>query len=82
MSTPLRHAGVVLGDLEAGLRRRGVGGLYGAASALCGVLSVRPGLTVWCDGTRLWWIRSGQWTDWPAADTEGAAAELQKFAAP
>ncbi len=81
MSAPQGHAGAVLGELEAALRRRGVAGLYGAAAGGYGVLSVGTGLSVWCDGWVLWWISDGQRTTWPAADTEGAAAELAKLAA-
>jgi hypothetical protein len=73
------HAGAILCELEAGLRRRGVVGLYGAASAPYGVLSVAPGLTVWCDGTRLSWATGGRWAFWPASDPEGAAEELAKL---
>lgn len=81
MSSPHGHAGVILSELAAGLRRRGVGALYGAAAGGYGVLSVGPGLSVWCDGQSLWWFRDGERTTRPANDTEGAVAELQKLVA-
>lgn len=81
MNAQRGHPGAILGDLEAALRRRGVGGLYGTAAGGYGVLSVGPGLSVWCDGRVLWWIRGGKRTSWAAADTEGAAGALAKLAA-
>jgi hypothetical protein len=80
MNAPRGHPGVILGELEAALRRRGADGIYGATAGGFGVLSVGRGLSVWCDGQVLWWILGGQRTTWPAADTEGAAGELVKLA--
>ena len=80
MIASAEHPGVVLGSLKAALRQRGLSQLYGAACLVYGVLSVRPGLTIWCDGRRLWWVRAGQRTDWPASDPQGAADELAKLA--
>jgi len=80
MNAPRGHPGVILGELEAALRRRGLDGIYGATAGGFGVLSVGRGLSVWCDGSVLWWILGGQRVTWPAADTEGAAGELAKLA--
>lgn len=80
MNAPRGHPGVILGDLEARLRRRGVGGIYGATAGGYGVLSVAPGLNVWTDDRDLWWILGGQRVTWPAADTGGAAGKLAKLA--
>ena len=81
MTVAAEHPGAVLGVLEADLRHRGIGRLYGAAYARYGVLSIGPGLTVWCDGQRLRWTRDGERAGWPAADPGGAAAELAKLTA-
>lgn len=74
------HPGVILGTLAAALRDHGVARMYGAASLAVGVLSIEPGLTIWCDGTRLCWTRDGQRAIWPASDPQGAADELAKLA--
>jgi hypothetical protein len=84
MTTPppparLRPVNVLraLADL---LRAAGITRLYGSACALYGVLSVAYGLTVWCDGQRLWWQANDDQATWPAADPEGAARILTTLA--
>ncbi len=66
---------LVLHALAAQLRERGITGLYGAACARFGVLSL-PGVSVWTNGRVLWWQAEGEDTTWPAADPTGAAQRL------
>lgn len=54
--------------------------MYAAACTLVAVVSITPGLTVWCQGASLRWRHQGQLATWPAGDTEGAAAALAALA--
>jgi hypothetical protein len=62
--------------LAGQLQAHGITRMYGAACATLGVLSVAYGVTVWTDGRRFWWRDGDTETGWPAADPEGAAAQL------
>jgi hypothetical protein len=75
-----RHPTDVIAAIAAGLRERGLTRLYLSGCPLIGVLSVAPGLTVWCDGRTLTWRHAGTQTRWPITDTAGAAQELAGLA--
>jgi hypothetical protein len=62
------------------LRANGLTRLYGSACTLYGVLSITYGLTVWCDGRRLWWQLNDDQATWPATDPQGAARILTTLA--
>ena len=75
-----RRPSDVIAAIAAGLREGGLTHLYLSACPLIGVLSVAPGLTVWCDGRTLTWRSAGTQTSWPITDTAGAARELAGLA--
>ncbi|HEY3956045.1 MAG TPA: hypothetical protein VGM53_21955 [Streptosporangiaceae bacterium] len=78
-ATPYRP-GDVIRDLVTLLRGHGLGRLYWSACAVLAVVSVTPGLTVWCDGQRLTCRYQGTQTAWPVASTDQAARDLATLA--
>jgi hypothetical protein len=55
-------------------------GVYGAACAVFGVISVTTDLTVWTNGRVLLWNFNGVPDAYPTADVEAAAERLAMLA--
>jgi hypothetical protein len=72
--------GRVAAALSEQLARLGLTRLYVAACEQLAVISVAVGLTVWTNGSVLWWAYEGQRGTWPAADTDAAAEHLAGLA--
>jgi hypothetical protein len=75
-----RRPGDVLAAVETGLRELGLDRLYTRAYPVIGVISVAPGVTVWCDGRWLTCHHASGDLTWAAADALGAARELAELA--
>ena len=68
--------------LARALAARGLTGIYTAAAARFGLVSVTAAVTAWTNGHQIWCTCAGQRHAWPAADIEAAAAALAALARP
>ena len=76
-SRPRRPApapAVTAAALARALAARGLTGIYTAAAARFGLVSVTAAVTAWTNGHQIWCTCAGQHHAWPAADIEAAAA--------
>jgi hypothetical protein len=79
--TPTRHRPAdITRELTTLLRTHGLSRLYWSACAILAVISIAPGLTVWCDGRYLTWTQHGTRTTILAHDTCTAAEHLAHLA--
>jgi len=74
--------GLTAAALTRALTARGITGIITAATQEFAVISVTADLTVWTDGTWLWYTVGGQRRTWPAADTDAAAIGIAALARP
>jgi hypothetical protein len=68
--------------LARALAARGLTGIYTAAAARFGLVSVTAAVTAWTNGDQIWCTCAGQQHTWPAADIAAAAAGLAALACP
>jgi hypothetical protein len=69
-------------DLTRALSARGLTGIYTAAAARFGLVSVTAAVTAWTNGHQIWCTCAGQHHTWAAADIDAAAAGLAALASP
>jgi hypothetical protein len=85
-ATPFPPAGTspaaAVTALARALAARGLAGIYTAADARVGLVSVTAALTAWTDGRQIWCTCAGQHRTWPAADIGGTAAAIAALARP
>jgi hypothetical protein len=68
--------------LAGALAARGITGIYTAAAARFGLVSVTAAVTAWTNGHQIWCTSAGQSRAWPAADLDAAATALAALARP
>ena len=68
--------------LARALTARGITGIYTAAAARVGLVSVTASVTAWTNGRQIWCTCAGQRHTWPAADIGGTAAAIAALARP
>ena len=68
--------------LARALTARGLTGIYTAAAARFGLVSVTASVTAWTNGHQIWCTCAGQRHAWPAADIETATTALALLARP
>jgi hypothetical protein len=68
--------------LNRALDARGIAGVYTAATARFGLVSVAVAVTAWTNGHQIWCNSAGRHYIWVAADIDAAAAALAALARP
>jgi hypothetical protein len=72
----------IVAALNRALVARGIAGVYTAATARFGLVSVAAAVTAWTNGHQIWCNCAGRHYIWVAADIDAAAAALAALARP
>jgi hypothetical protein len=75
-------AAIIVTALARALAARGLTGIYTAASARFGLVSVTATVTAWTNGHQIWCTHAARQHTWLAADIEAAAAGLAALTGP